>query len=177
MNERLPYEEQLVQQLSDLPLPDENMAWADMKGRLEKDDKDRFIPFWLRGCFLWFLFGILLLSLGWWIIRPEKWFKKKKTEQETFTSTQTKEREMINSLLKTKVKEDSNKLFRIELKQPSDSLQNSKVASGANKRREQNIVVSENNNIREQTNVKTKKRKSELNKKEKDLSKIGDSVV
>src|SRR6266508_1028228 len=123
MNERLPYEEQLVQQLSDLPLPDENMAWADMKGRLEKDDKDRFIPFWLRGCFLWILFGILLLSLGWWIIRPEKWFKKKKTEQETFTSTQTKEREMTNSLLKTK------------------------------------------------------KRKSELNKKEKDLSKIGDSVV
>ena len=38
MNERLPYEEQLSQQWNNLPLADENMAWADMKRRLEEDD-------------------------------------------------------------------------------------------------------------------------------------------
>ena len=45
MSDRLPYEEQLVQQWNDLPLPDEDMAWADMKRRLEEDDDDSIIPF------------------------------------------------------------------------------------------------------------------------------------
>lgn len=78
MSERLPYEEQLAQQWNDLPLPDENAAWADMKKRLEEDDDDRLIPVWLRGCAFWGLIGVLLLGLGWWILRPEKWFEKKK---------------------------------------------------------------------------------------------------
>jgi len=52
MNDRLPYEEQLASQWHDLPLPDENMAWADMKRRLEEDDDNGIIPIWLRGCSL-----------------------------------------------------------------------------------------------------------------------------
>jgi hypothetical protein len=84
MNQLLPYESALSQQLIDLPLPDENMAWADMKRRLDEEDKRRVIPFWLTGCAGWGLLGILLLGLGWWILRPEKWFKKKQeTEQST----------------------------------------------------------------------------------------------
>src|SRR5688572_1286801 len=82
MNERLPYEEQLKQQWSDLPLPDENVAWEDMKRRLEEDDERRPFPFWLNGCAGWGLLGILLLGLGWWILRPEKWFTGK-TERTT----------------------------------------------------------------------------------------------
>src|SRR6266498_3576907 len=86
MNELLPYEEQLAQQWNDLPLPDENMAWADMKRRLDKDDDDGLIPVWLRGCALWGLVGILVLGLGWWFIHPEKWLENKKAvavKQET----------------------------------------------------------------------------------------------
>lgn len=83
MNNKLPYEQQLEDQLVDLPLPDENAAWEDMRQRLEEDD-DRIIPFWLRGCGLWSLVGIIILAISWWIIRPEKfWSKKQEVENTT----------------------------------------------------------------------------------------------
>ena len=81
MNERLPYEEQLAQQWNDCPLPDENMAWADMKRRLEEEEDKPLLPFWLRGCAGWGLLGILLLGLGWWIVREGKYFKQKQGRQ------------------------------------------------------------------------------------------------
>lgn len=74
MSERLPYEQQLQQQWTDIPLPDENAAWDDMARRLKEDDDDKGIVFWWRpGCGL---LGVLLviLGLGWWILRPEKQF-------------------------------------------------------------------------------------------------------
>jgi hypothetical protein len=76
MNALLPYEEQLTLQFGDLVLPDENLAWADMKRRLDEDDDDRLIPVWLRGCVPAGLLIIALLGAGWWLVRPEKWFKK-----------------------------------------------------------------------------------------------------
>ena len=60
MSERLPYEDKLQQQLNDLPLPDENKAWADMKRRLEEDDDNGAIIWWRQGCMLW---GLLLIAL------------------------------------------------------------------------------------------------------------------
>jgi hypothetical protein len=90
MNERLPYEEQVAQQLTDLPLPDENHAWDDMKRRLEEDDDSGIIPIWLRGCGPWALGALLLLAIGWWIIRPEKWWNKKQ-ETESITTNNKKE--------------------------------------------------------------------------------------
>lgn len=89
MSERLPYEEQIALQWDDLPLPDEHMAWADMKRRLDEEDDRPLLPFWLRGCAGWGLLGLLLLGLGWWIIRPEKWFTKSHTPEKTVTNTQT----------------------------------------------------------------------------------------
>ncbi len=41
MNEHVPYEDELKKRLDDLPLPNENIAWEDMKRRLDKDDDDR----------------------------------------------------------------------------------------------------------------------------------------
>ncbi|MEO6612668.1 MAG: hypothetical protein ABIT05_14690 [Chitinophagaceae bacterium] len=83
MSERLPYEEQLPAQWNDLPLPDENMAWADMKRRLEEDNDKPLLPIWLRGCMGWGLLMILVLGLGWWILRPGKWFRKKEENPQT----------------------------------------------------------------------------------------------
>lgn len=77
MSDRLPYEEQLAKQWNDLPLPDENMAWEDMKRRLEEDDDDGIIPVWLRGCGLWGLLLVVLFGLGWWLIRQHKTENKK----------------------------------------------------------------------------------------------------
>jgi hypothetical protein len=90
MSDRLPYEDQLAQQLNDLPLPDENMAWADMKRRLEEEDDDRILPFWLNGCGLWGLVALVLIGIGWWFVRPDKWWSKT-SNTETSTSNATKE--------------------------------------------------------------------------------------
>jgi len=81
MNDRLPYEEQLTQQWNDLPLPDENMAWEDMKRRLEEDDDKRIIPFWLRGCGLWSLLAVIVLGFGWWFFRQYTSNSKKEQVQ------------------------------------------------------------------------------------------------
>jgi hypothetical protein len=86
MNERLPYEEQIKQSLADLPLPGENMGWADMKRRLEEDDDDRIIPFWLRGCALWGLLVLVLLGLGWWWF---SYYKRSTTKEEIQKAGQT----------------------------------------------------------------------------------------
>jgi hypothetical protein len=101
MNERLPYEEQLSQQWIDLPLPDENMAWADMKRRLD-ENKRRIIPFWWSGCAGWGLLGILLLGIGWWIVRPEKWFEKKRDGQSINTVIEKDRTKENNTVIKLK---------------------------------------------------------------------------
>jgi len=79
MSDRLPYEEQLKQQLNELPLPDENMAWEDMKRRLEEDDDDGIILIWLRGCGLWGLLLVVLVVIGWWLFWQPKHENKKET--------------------------------------------------------------------------------------------------
>ncbi len=86
MSERLPYEEQLQQQWTDLPLPDENAAWEDMKRRLEEDDDDGGIAWWRRGCALWGLLLMVLLVTGWWLLKPEQWFTHKKTQKSSVSS-------------------------------------------------------------------------------------------
>jgi hypothetical protein len=78
MQERQPYEEQLKRQLSELPLPDENVAWADMSRRLDDEKRRRFIPPFTTGCLLWGFIGLLVLTIGWWILRPDNKSDKKK---------------------------------------------------------------------------------------------------
>lgn len=59
---------ELDDRFSNLPLPDEDRAWQDMKKRLEKDDEDRFIvlPPFLQGCVGWTLLLALLLGGTFW---------------------------------------------------------------------------------------------------------------
>lgn len=87
MNELLPYEEELNQQLDNITLPNEDMAWEDMKRRLKKEDDDKvLLPFWLRGCAVWGLLMLLVLGLGWGTYQ----YLKPKKEKSTITNT-TKE--------------------------------------------------------------------------------------
>lgn len=97
MSDRLPYEEQLAKQWSDLPLPDENMAWEDMKRRLEEDDDDPIVPLWLRGCGLWGLLLLTLSGLGWWF------FQKNTTENK---KELTPKEQLINQKEKSADKKD-----------------------------------------------------------------------
>ena len=69
MNERKPYEDQLTRQWDDLPLPDENQAWEDMKRRLDEEDRKPLLPIWLRGCAGWLALGVLVTGLGWWLLQ------------------------------------------------------------------------------------------------------------
>jgi hypothetical protein len=71
MIERLPYEQHLSQQWIEVPLPDEDMAWADMKRRLEDDDDDGFIWWWRPGCGIIALL-LVLGGLGWWMLRNKE---------------------------------------------------------------------------------------------------------
>ena len=67
MSERLPYEEHLNNSWQDMPLPDENLAWEDMKRRLEQEDEKRPVAWWRKGCALWGLLLLLLAITGWFI--------------------------------------------------------------------------------------------------------------
>lgn len=97
MNERLPYETALAAQWSsataatDFPLPDENLAWADMRRRLDEDEERRPIAWWRWGCLGWALLGLLVVGAGWYFLQPQKWFSgNNKTDQEiTIQKTNT----------------------------------------------------------------------------------------
>ncbi len=78
MSEQLPYEEQLPHQWDDLVLPDVNLAWEDMKRRLEEDDDQKPLAWWRRGCMLWGFLLLGLLGASWWLFHPEEWFNSKK---------------------------------------------------------------------------------------------------
>ena len=82
MEERLPYEEQLNQQWGDLPLPDENLAWADMRRRLEEEEDRPPVAWWRRGCLLWALLLGTLLAAGWFVLKPVNWFQKEKQKEQ-----------------------------------------------------------------------------------------------
>jgi hypothetical protein len=93
MSEKLPYEEQLQHKWDDLPLPDEDMAWKDMKRRLDEEDDDGIIvpppPAGCRG--LGILLSLVLLGGLWWMLHPEKWFMKNETktvQQSSFDNKQ-----------------------------------------------------------------------------------------
>jgi hypothetical protein len=75
MSEDLRYDDELKNQLEDLSLPGEDVAWEDMKRRLDEgDDEKPFLPRVFRGCGL---YSILLLITGlllFFIINPFHWF-------------------------------------------------------------------------------------------------------
>lgn len=121
MNDRLPYEEQLSEQLNDLPLPDENMAWEDMKRRLEEDDDIGIIPFWLRGCGIWGLLLLVLVGIGWWLISPVKPGNKK---QETGYVKNIPQKGDTTVIKKNKIDVDSSGKESNSNKNANDTIRN-----------------------------------------------------
>ena len=190
MNPLLPYEFELNQNWNDLPLPDENMAWLDMKRRLDKDERRRFFPFWFTGCAGWGLLGVLLLGLSWWILRPEKWFRSKQVEVQvspvvekkneiktdtSFTSLDTGTRivpAVRDSILETG-KEDRNNTQTITPPEnrKSDIVDIQTVIPKEN-RKINTVTTKEKNVIKSKPGEITQKRKQEIkNKPDPDIRK------
>lgn len=95
MNERLPYETALATQwlsgsmAADFPMPDENLAWADMRRRLDEDEERRPIAWWRWGCLGWALLGILAVGAGWYFLQPQKWFSRNNKSDQAITIQKT----------------------------------------------------------------------------------------
>ena len=163
MNDRLPYEEQLSQQWNDLPLPDEDMAWADMKRRLEEDDDDSFIPFWLRGCGLWGLLLIALLGIGWWLFWKPKNENKKVpviTQQEAGSKKDQKKDsvQIVNDRPDERLKDNKS----------SRTKRNNNDSVPFNKQDEKNKLINKNDN---EVSFSNTKRAIDKNKFKKAFSK------
>src|SRR5689334_6572811 len=159
MNKRLPYEEQLAEQLKEVSLPDENMAWADMKRRLDEDDDDRVIPFWLSGCLLWTLLGVVVLTLGWWIVRPEKWFGRKKLDKDKISISKSTKERPHNSPGNVDPRPDSSISFETDEKHSPRRKSNRKITSGSDKE-EGSTKSAENSNVDGQKYQREKKSRS-----------------
>ena len=162
MNDRLPYEEQLSQQWNDLPLPDEDMAWADMKRRLEEDDDDSFIPFWLRGCGIWGLLLIVLIGIGWWLFWQPKNENKKEhviTQQEVGPKKYQK---------KDSVQTDNSPDERLKDNKSSRTKRNNNDSVPFNKQDEKNKLINKNDN---EVSFSNTKRAIDKNKFKKAFSK------
>lgn len=108
MTERLRYEEVMSDLLTDIPLPDENLAWADMRRRLEEDDDRPLVAWWRRGCLLWAFLLVGILAAGWYLFRPDNWFRKEnkketivKTEDQLKTSNKKQEEQKNTGTITT----------------------------------------------------------------------------
>lgn len=153
----------MAEQLSDVSLPDENMAWADMKRRLEKDDDDRVIPFWLNGCFLWTLIGVVMLGLGWWIVRPEHWFERRKTSSHQTSKTQPVEEQQhaLSPKTEPQLQHDSTIFFSGRLRRQKNTVHgHTKEIIERNDKREMSQTFATKNNFR-QNDLDEKKKRAE----------------
>jgi len=108
MIERLPYENQLAGQWSsttamdDFPLPDENLAWADMRRRLDEDEERRPLAWWRWVCLGWALLGLLVIGAGWYFLQPQQWFRGNK-KNESIIAEQSKATDPANQQEKGKL--------------------------------------------------------------------------
>jgi len=164
MNKRLPYEEQLAEQLKQVLLPDENMAWADMKRRLDEEDDDRIIPFWLNSCFLWTVVVVVILTLGWWLVRPEKWFERKKIDVHRI-STNTSAKERPSDLSQKDTQRDST-IFQSSVKRPNRTGQKREIIT----KKKSSLTSGKNRTAGRRKYLQQKKNKSALVKEDVPLS-------
>jgi hypothetical protein len=179
MNKRLPYEEEIAKQLENIPLPGENEAWADMKRRLDEDDDDRVFPFWLNGCLGWSLLGVIVLIVGWWIIRPEKWFEKKDVAiNKTMPVSRSKEKDQNNSLREKQIQQDSSVFFKTTSSPQSDKIKNHKKETPKGTRGKKDAINSGGSeNATTQSRDKIKKKRTAQSTTHEDVLKNKNSMA
>ena len=162
MEQKLPYEQHLSEQWINLPLPNEDTCWADMKKRLDEDDDDRPIIFWWRrGCGLWGLLFVALVSIGWWAY---EYYSPKQLAPAPIQSVQHNAIEKTHSSESGENKSDKTstekKSIQDELKQPI----NSRINPSELESREA-VVSSETNSLQPVTQTESVK-KGGLSKEE-----------
>jgi hypothetical protein len=142
MSERLPYEQHLNQQWIEVPLPDEDMAWADMKRRLEEKDDDKIIFWWRPGCAVWGLL-LILLGLGWWILAKRG--KEVKEEKENIVRVEKDSVAQKNNLRDIQLKDTSKDTSFVNTNESGSKVNEGKKTQEIEKepQTENNSVVSE----------------------------------
>ncbi len=109
MSKLLPYEEQWLLMQPDIQLPDEDMAWADMKARLEKKKKRRFF-WWYWGCLGWGLFFAVVALLGFsvhFIVKSKTNKTVKAIETSNINIEKTDSLILLNAHIKISTNKDS----------------------------------------------------------------------
>ena len=146
------------QQFNDLPMPDEETSWQEMKKMLEEDEDDIIPPpIFLKSCLGW---GILLLAgltIAWLVVRPEKWWN-----ETTKTKPSSSQGKIQKQVTKESLQEKNNEISKhpdskvgknvINQKQSNSSAQSPVVYSNKNDISFNTIVV-KNKKSRSKTKV------------------------
>ncbi len=165
MNNLLPYEQECVKQLNNLPLPSEDFAWDEMKKMLEEKEDDSllvpFIPKW--GCAVW---GLLLMA----IIAGAGWFffyrqangtgKIKKMVPVNTATTRTKDSAVFqNNLVSDSIYDHSKNKIRdgqTETNIKTPALQQASSPDSSVVKKDKNFYLNKNIRIRKSVKGKNK---------------------
>ncbi|CAN5493855.1 hypothetical protein BH11BAC3_BH11BAC3_00890 [soil metagenome] len=92
MNEQSPYDDAILNKLQELPVANEDVAWAAMERMLDKDDDDKPVPppfFRNSGC-MGALLLLILLAGGFFLVDFANWFHSNKQKMVTKEKDSTK---------------------------------------------------------------------------------------
>ena len=102
------------------------------------------------------------INLGWWIVRPENWFERKKVDAHKIPANRSEEERQNNLSQKAKLQQDSTIFFEGGLKQQNSHIQNhTKEGKGRISRKENSGTLAQNKNRTKQNELKEKKNRSE----------------
>ena len=78
MSNHSPYNNELANKMENIPMPDINVAWADMEKRLTQKEDKKPVPFWLNGCAIFALLGLLIFCISFWFYTAKNKVQAKK---------------------------------------------------------------------------------------------------
>ncbi len=112
MSNNSPYNNELANKMENMPMPDINMAWADMEKRLTQKEDKKPVPFWLNGCAIFALVAVVLFGIGFWMYSSKN--KTKPTNEsatvikkETNNTSNTENSIAINKIIKDEEKKST----------------------------------------------------------------------
>ncbi len=114
MSEKLSYDRILAEKMAQLPLPDESMAWEDMRRRLEEKKRRRLLFWWRPGCGLLLLGLIAMLTAVVFIYDPLNWMNKSKKSE----SSQIELKKNAPAIPESSQKENSGSTSQTKIESP-----------------------------------------------------------